>query len=113
MVGLPLGLLSGSMHFRQSIDHALRSRGLAPQPRLETDAVHQLLQAVSAGLCCAVMPLDSGLDGLTEHLTLTPIDGAHTLAPLGLLLRRTAPRSALAAACFAEACSLLQHAAAR
>ena len=108
VAGLPLGLLSGAMHFRQSIDHALRSRSLAPQPRLETDAVHQLLQAVSAGLCCAVMPLDSGLDGLTEHLTLTPIDGAHTLAPLGLLLRRSAPRSALAEACFAEARTLLE-----
>lgn len=104
---LPLGLLSGGMHFRQSIDHALRSRGLAPQPRLETDAVHQLLQAVHAGLCCAVMPLDSGLDALAEHLLLTPIADAHTIAPLGLILRRSAPRSALAEACLAEARSLL------
>lgn len=105
---LPLGLLSAGMHFRQSIDHALRSRGLAPQPRLETDAVHQLLQAVSAGLCCAVMPLDSGLDALAEHLALTPIASAHTLAPLGLILRRSAPRSALAEACLAEARTLLE-----
>ena len=48
--GLPLGLLTGGMHFRQSIDHALRSRGLSLAPRLQTDAVHHLLQAVSAGL---------------------------------------------------------------
>lgn len=108
LAALPLGLLSSGMHFRQSIDHALRSRGLSPQPRLETDAVHQLLQAVSAGLCCAVMPLDSGLDRLTEYLGLTPIEGAHTLAPLGLILRRRAPRSALAEACLAEARSLLE-----
>ncbi|MFC3607962.1 LysR family transcriptional regulator [Stutzerimonas tarimensis] len=108
LAGYPLGLLTGGMHFRQSIDHALRSRGLQPQLRLETDAVHQLLQAVDAGLCCAVMPLDSGLDELTQRLRLTPIAEAHTLAPLGLILRRGDPRSALADACFAEAHRLLQ-----
>ncbi|MBT8765631.1 LysR family transcriptional regulator [Metapseudomonas boanensis] len=109
LVDLPLGLLSGGMHFRQSIDHGFRSRGLSPQPRLETDAVHQLLQAVSAGLCCAIMPLDSGLDDFTEHLALTPIADARTLAPLGLILRRGAPRSALADACFGEAKALLDR----
>jgi DNA-binding transcriptional LysR family regulator len=104
---LPLGLLSAGMHFRQSIDHSFRSRGLTPQPRLESDAVHQLLQAVSAGLCCAIMPLASGLDELNQHLALTPIVNAHTLAPLGLILRNSAPRSALAEACFTEAQRLL------
>ena len=107
LIDLPLGLLSGGMHFRQSIDHGFRSRGLSPQPRLETDAVHQLLRAVSAGLCCAIMPLDSGLDDFTEHLALTPIEDARTLAALGLILRRSAPRSALADACFTEARALL------
>ncbi|MNP26360.1 HTH-type transcriptional regulator CynR [compost metagenome] len=107
LIDLPLGLLSGGMHFRQSIDHGFRSRGLSPQPRLETDAVHQLLRAVSAGLCCAIMPLASGLDDFTEHLALTPIEDARTLAPLGLILRRSAPRSALADACFTEARALL------
>lgn len=106
---LPLGLLSAGMHFRQSIDHSFRSRGLTPQPRLESDAVHQLLQAVSAGLCCAIMPLDSGLHALNPHLALTPIIDAHTLAPLGLILRNSAPHSALADACFAEAQRLLQR----
>lgn len=104
---MPLGLLSTGMHFRQSIDHAFRSRGLSPHPRLESDAVHQLLQAAQAGLCCAVMPLNSGLDTLAEHLQLTPIDEAQTLAPLALLLRRAEPRSALAEACFDEARRLL------
>ncbi|CAE6885474.1 LysR family transcriptional regulator [Pseudomonas marincola] len=102
LIDLPLGLLSSGMHFRQSIDHNFRSRGLLPKPKLETDAVHQLLQAVSAGLCCAIMPLRSGLADFTEHLTLTPIEDAHTLAPLGLIMRRNAPRSALAEACFDE-----------
>lgn len=104
---LPLGLLSSGMHFRQSIDHNLRSRGITPIPRLETDAVHQLLQAVSAGICCAVMPLNSGLSDFTEHLALTPIEAAHTLAPFGLIMRAAGLRSALAQACFDEAKGLL------
>lgn len=104
---LPLGLLSSGMHFRQSIDHNLRSRGITPIPRLETDAVHQLLQAVSAGICCAVMPLNSGLSDFTEHLALTPIEAAHTLAPFGLIMRAVGLRSALAQACFDEAKGLL------
>ncbi|AYC31555.1 LysR family transcriptional regulator [Pseudomonas cavernae] len=106
---LPLGLLSSGMHFRQSIDHGFRSRGLSPSPLLESDAVHSLLQAVNAGLCCAVMPLNSGLDALTEHLRLLPIEDARTLAPLGLILRRSAPRSALGEACFAAARTLLEE----
>lgn len=110
LAGLPLGLLSSGMHFRQSIDHGFRSRGLAPQPRLETDAVHQLLQAVNVGLCCAIMPLASGLDELTEHLALLPIEQAHTLAPLGLIQRRGQTRSALADACFEEASRLFEPA---
>ena len=100
LIELPLGLLTSGMHFRQSIDHNFHSRGLFPQPLLQTDAVHQLLQAVNGGLCCAVMPLDSGLESLTSHWRLQPISDAHTLASLGLIMRRQAPRSALAEACF-------------
>ncbi|OZY59616.1 LysR family transcriptional regulator [Pseudomonas lundensis] len=100
LIELPLALLSGGMHFRQSIDHNFHSRGLTPQPLLQTDAVHQLLQAVHGGLCCAVMPLEGGLEALTDDLRLHPIADAQTLAPLGLIMRREAPRSALAEACF-------------
>ncbi|PWB32554.1 LysR family transcriptional regulator [Pseudomonas sp. SDI] len=99
---LPLGLLTAGMHFRQSIDHNFHSRGLTPQLLLQTDAVHQLVQAVHGGLCCAIMPLAAGLEALTTTLRLQPIEAASTLAPLGLIMRRTAPRSALAEACFAE-----------
>lgn len=98
---MPLGLLSSGMHFRQSIDYNFHSRGLTPHPLLQTDAVHQLLQAVHGGLCCAVMPLDGGLQALTDDLRLHPIADARTLARLGLIMRRAAPRSALAEACFA------------
>ncbi|WP_409298581.1 LysR family transcriptional regulator [Pseudomonas sp. KCJK8993] len=98
---LPLGLLTSGMHFRQSIDHNFHIRGLHPQPVLQTDAVHQLVQMVHGGLCCAVMPLGSGLQAMTEHLRLQPIEDAQTLARLGLIMRRSAPRSAPAEACFA------------
>ena len=101
LIELPLGLLTSGMHFRQSIDHNFHSRGLQPHPLLQTDAVHQLLQAVHGGFCCAIMPLDGGLENLTEHLRLHPIDDARTLARLGLIMRRSAPRSALAEACLA------------
>ncbi|MCY1177332.1 hypothetical protein D9M73_176360 [compost metagenome] len=64
--------------------------------------MHQLLQAVERGICCAIMPLGSGLDGHGGHIALTPIEDAQTLSPLGLILRRSAPRSPLAEACFEE-----------
>lgn len=101
LMELPLGLLTAGMHFRQSIDHAFHSRGLHPQPILQTDAVHQLLQAVHGGFCCAIMPLDGGLEQLAENLRLQPIEDAQTLARLGLIMRQSAPRSPLAEACFA------------
>ncbi|MNZ28425.1 Hydrogen peroxide-inducible protein activator [compost metagenome] len=100
---LPLGLLNSGMHFRQSIDLSFRSRGLDPTPLLESESSFQLIQAVSAGICCAVMPLASGLEDLSEHLRVIPIAEASVHAPLGLVLRRTEPRSALAEKCFAEA----------
>lgn len=101
--GLPLGLLSSGMHFRKSIDHGFRSRALSPQLRLETDSVQHLLQAIGAGLCCGIVPFGSGFERHSEHLQLTSIGEARTLAPLGLIMRRGEPRSALAEACFSEA----------
>lgn len=103
---LPLGLLTSGMHFRQSIDLSLRSRGLAPSPLLESESAYQLIQAVCAGICCAIMPLANGLEDLSEHLRVIPIAEASVHSPLGLVLRRTEPRSALAEKCFAEARSL-------
>jgi DNA-binding transcriptional LysR family regulator len=102
LIELPLGMLTSGMHFRQSIDHNFQTRGLEPQPLIQTDAVHQLLQAVQAGFCCAIMPLDGALETLADHLRLQPIEQAQTLARLGLIMRRAAPRSALAEACFGE-----------
>lgn len=95
---LPLGILSKGMHFRQSVDHALQSAGVALKPLVETDSVEFLVQSVSAGLCCAVMPLGSGLEQRDEALELLPIADSHTLAPLCLATRRGDPVSALAEA---------------
>ena len=103
LAALPLGLLSSAMHFRQSIDHSFRARNLSAHVRLQTDSVHQLMQAVSAGLCCSIMPLDSSTRGADQHLQLMPIEQAQTLSPLGLIMRRSAPISPLAQASFKEA----------
>ena len=46
------------------------------------------------------MPLEGGLEALTDNLRLHPIQDANTLSRLGLIMRRAAPRSALAEACF-------------
>jgi DNA-binding transcriptional LysR family regulator len=107
LAGLPLGLLSQGMHYRQSIDLSFRSRGLQALPLLESDSTYQLVQAVSAGLCCAIMPLDHGLEHLSEQIRILPITEASIHARIGLLLRRSEPRSALAQQCFAEARRLL------
>ncbi|HEK1687665.1 TPA: LysR family transcriptional regulator [Pseudomonas putida] len=104
--GLPLGLLSKGMHYRQSLDLSFRSRGLEPQAVLESDSTFQLIQALNAGICCAVMPLDCGLEDLSEHLRIIPVADASIHSPVGLLLRRSEPRSAIAEQCFDEARAL-------
>ena len=109
LASVPLGLLSSGMHFRQSIDHSFRARGLSPRVRLQTDAVHQLTRAVSSGLCCSIMPLQTGDWPAAPHLRLLPIEDAHTLAPMGLIRRLGAPDSPLAQACFNSAEQWLAH----
>lgn len=103
---LPLGLLSKGMHYRQSLDLSFRSRGLAPLAVLESDSTFQLIQAITSGMCCAVMPLNCGLEDLSEHMRIIPITEASVLSPVGLLLRRSEPRSAIAEQCFNQARAL-------
>ncbi|MNV70437.1 LysR substrate binding domain protein [compost metagenome] len=98
------------MHYRQSLDLSLRSRGLEPMAVLESDSSFQLIQAINAGLCCAVMPLDCGLEDLSEHMRIIPVADASIHSPVGLLLRRSEPRSAIAEQCFDEARALFQPA---
>ncbi len=104
---LPLGMILNGMHFRKSVDLSFRSRGLNPRPVLESDSTFQLIQAVQAGFCCAVMPLEGGFEGLNEHMGVLALPDAEVLAPLGLIMRRTEPRSAVAEKCFARARELL------
>ena len=103
---IPLGLLSKGMHYRQSLDLSFRSRGLEPMAVLESDSTFQLIQAIASGVCCAVMPLDCGLEELSEPLRIIPIADASIRSPVGLLLRRSEPRSAIAGQCFDEARTL-------
>ncbi|WP_248747317.1 LysR family transcriptional regulator [Pseudomonas sp. MWU12-2037] len=100
---LPLGMISNGMHYRKSIDLSFRSRGLDPQPILESDSTYQLFQAIHEGFCCSIMPLDSGLDNPIENLAFINLPDASVLAPLGLVMRKTEPCSAIAEKCFAEA----------
>jgi DNA-binding transcriptional LysR family regulator len=105
---IPLGLLSKGMHYRQSLDLSFRSRGLEPNAVLESDSTFQLIQAINTGVCCAIMPLDCGLEELSTHLRIIPVADASIHSPVGLLLRRSEPRSAIAEQCFAEAKALFQ-----
>lgn len=105
---IPLGLLSKGMHYRQSLDLSFRSRSLEPLAVLESDSSFQLIQAITTGVCCAVMPLHCGLEDLSEHLRIIPIADASIHSPVGLLLRRSEPRSAIAEQCFTEARGLFQ-----
>ena len=107
---IPLGLLSKGMHYRQSLDLSFRSRGLEPNAVLESDSSFQLIQAINTGMCCAVMPLDCGLEDLSEHLRILPVADAAIHSPVGLLLRRSEPRSAIAEQCFDEARLLFANA---
>lgn len=105
---IPLGLLSKGMHYRQSLDLSFRSRGLEPNAVLESDSTFQLIQAINTGMCCAIMPLHCGLEDLSEHLRILPVADAAIHSPVGLLLRRSEPRSAIAEQCFDEARALFQ-----
>ncbi|ENM5766563.1 LysR family transcriptional regulator [Vibrio mimicus] len=100
---MPLGLLTKGMHYRKSIDLSFSSKGITPNILLESDSTFQLLQAVNAGLCCAIMPLNSGMETMNEHLRMIPIAGAEVHSRIGLLMRKAEPRSALAERCFAKA----------
>ncbi|MFS1938695.1 LysR family transcriptional regulator [Vibrio splendidus] len=100
---IPLGLLSKGMHYRHSIDLSFGSKGLVPQTLIESNSTFHLIQAVTSGLCCAVMPLNSGLEELNEQLRIVPIEKAVVHSPLGLLKRKQEPYSALTDQCFAEA----------
>ncbi len=91
------------MHYRHSIDISFISKGVVPQTVLESNSTFHLVQAVNSGLCCAIMPLNSGLEELNDTLKIIPIEDAVVNAPLGLLKRKKEPFSALTDQCFSQA----------
>lgn len=107
VVSVPLGMLSRTMRFRQAIAVKLAGLGLHARTVLESDSTYQLMQAVRAGVCCAVMPRHSGMESLSDTLQLLPIGDGANHSPVGLVMRRAEPRSALAEQCFAAAQKVL------
>ena len=69
----------------------------------ESDSTYQIIQAVQSGVCCAVMPLNNGLEELNSHFRIVPIADADIEAPVGLIMRRQKPVSSLALRCFNDA----------
>jgi DNA-binding transcriptional LysR family regulator len=100
---LPLGMITDGMHFRKSIDLSFHSRGLQPRAVLQSDSTWQLLQAIRSGFCCSVMPMNNGIEANDDHLAFIKLPDAGILAPLGIVMRATEPRSAIAQQCYSQA----------
>ncbi|MDU4226911.1 MAG: LysR family transcriptional regulator, partial [Klebsiella grimontii] len=60
LASLPLGFLTKGMYYRESIEMSFKAKGLAPKYVFESDSTFQIIQAVQAGICCAIMPLNNG-----------------------------------------------------
>ena len=56
-----------------------------------------------AGICCAIMPLNNGLEALSDNLEILPIAETQVDSQLALIMRQQEPVSTLAEKCFAEA----------
>lgn len=100
---LPLGMIINGMQYRKSIDQSFHSRGLNPKAVFESDSTYELFQAVQSGFCCSIMPIDSEIKNTFQHLAFLNLPDSSVLTPLGLVMRKTEPRSPIATKCFAEA----------
>ncbi|MDR7940267.1 LysR family transcriptional regulator [Enterobacter sp. 63] len=103
LVNFPLGFLSKGMHYRDHMDVSFKSAGITPDYVFESDSTFQIIQAVESGICCAVMPLNNGLENLNSHFLITPISDSNIDAPIGLIMRKQEPVSSLALRCFTDA----------
>ncbi|MBR7293336.1 LysR family transcriptional regulator, partial [Klebsiella pneumoniae] len=65
---LPLGFLTKGMYYRESLEISFKAKGLTPKYVFESDSTFQIIQAVQAGICCAIMPLNNGLEALSDNL---------------------------------------------
>ncbi|HBS6408426.1 TPA: LysR family transcriptional regulator [Klebsiella pneumoniae] len=100
---LPLGFLTKGMYYRESIEISFKAKGLTPRYVFESDSTFQIILAVQAGICCAIMPLNNGLEALSDNLEILPIAETHVDSQLALIMRQQEPVSTLAEKCFAEA----------
>lgn len=97
---LPLGLLTPSMHFRQSITLNMANVGVNNEPVIESDSVHCLLQAVKKGMCCTILPTNVAKANDDLGLAYVTVDDGKTISPLGLIMRKGEPSSPIAKQCF-------------
>ena len=63
----PLGFLTKGMHYRAHMEASFNAAGIEPTSVFESDSTFQIIQAVQSGVCCAVMPLNNGLEDLNGH----------------------------------------------
>ncbi|PLM53771.1 LysR family transcriptional regulator, partial [Klebsiella michiganensis] len=103
LAALPLGFLTKGMYYRESIEMSFKAKGLAPKYVFESDSTFQIIQAVQAGICCAIMPLNNGLEALSDNLEIRPIPETEVDSMLALIMRNKEPVSSLAEKCFADA----------
>ena len=103
LTDFPLGFLTKGMHYRAHMEASFQSAGIEPRSVFESDSTFQIIQAVQSGVCCAVMPLNNGLEDLNSHFRIVPIADANIEAPVGLIMRRQKPVSSLALRCFTDA----------
>ncbi|VDZ66916.1 Transcriptional regulator, LysR family [Klebsiella aerogenes] len=103
LAGLPLGFLTKGMYYRESIEMSFKAKGLTPKYVFESDSTFQIIQAVQAGICCAIMPLNNGLEALSDNLAIMPIGETEVDSTLALIMRNQEPVSSLAEKCFADA----------
>lgn len=103
LAGLPLGFLTKGMYYRKSIEMSFKAKGLTPKYVFESDSTFQIIQAVQAGICCAIMPLNNGLEALSDNLAIMPIGETEVDSTLALIMRNQEPVSSLAEKCFADA----------
>ena len=88
-----LGFLTKGMYYRESIEISFKAKGLTPRYVFESDSTFQIIRAVQAGICCAIMPLNNGLEALSDNLEILPIAETHVDSQLALIMRQQEPVS--------------------
>ena len=88
-----LGFLTKGMYYRESVEISFKAKGLTPRYVFESDSTFQIIRAVQAGICCAIMPLNNGLEALSDNLEILPIAETHVDSQLALIMRQQEPVS--------------------